>query len=76
MLTKEIEFGLENVSKRAKIVRVLYGGKSSGRDFRNHLRSCMVHLGFDSCKADPDASQPRQMGASTMNIRSFMLMTY
>lgn len=49
-----LEFGLENVGKRAKIVRALYGGKSSGRDFRNHLRSCMVHLGFESCKADPD----------------------
>lgn len=49
-----VEFGLENVGKRAKIVRALYGGKSSGRDFRNHLRSCMSHLGFQSCKADPD----------------------
>ena len=49
-----IEFGLENVGKRAKIVRALYGGKTSGRDFRNHLRSCMVHLNFESCKADPD----------------------
>ena len=25
-----------------------------GRDFRNHLRSCMEHLGFSSCPADPD----------------------
>ena len=49
-----IEFGIENEGKRAKIVRALYGGKSSGRDFRNHLRSCMTHLGFTSCKADPD----------------------
>ena len=49
-----LEFGLENVGKRAKIVRALYGGKSSGRDFRNHLRSCMAHIGFESCKADPD----------------------
>ena len=49
-----IEFGLENAGKRAKIVRALYGGKTSGRDFRNHLRSCMTHLGFSSCKADPD----------------------
>ena len=49
-----LEFGLENVGKRAKIVRALYGGKASGRDFRNNLRSCMQHLGFDSCKADPD----------------------
>ena len=49
-----LEFGLENVGKRAKIVRALYGGKSSGRDFCYHLRSCMTHLGFESCKADPD----------------------
>ena len=27
------EFGMENVGKRAKIVRALYGGKASGRDF-------------------------------------------
>ena len=49
-----VEFGLENVGKRAKIGRALYGGKTSGRDFRNHLRSCMTHLGFQSCEADPD----------------------
>jgi hypothetical protein len=49
-----IEFGIEHAGKRAKIVRALYGGKASGRDFRNSLRSCMQHLGFDSCKADPD----------------------
>ena len=30
------------------------GGKSAGRDFRNHLRSCMNHLGFKPCRADPD----------------------
>ena len=49
-----LEFGLENKGKRARIVRALYGGKAAGRDFRNSLRSCMEHLGFDSCKADPD----------------------
>jgi hypothetical protein len=48
------EFGLENVGKRALIRRALYGGKAAGRDFRNHLRSCMSHLGFTSCLADPD----------------------
>ena len=48
------EFGLENVGKRALIHRALYGGKSAGRDFRNHLRSCMRHMGFTSCLADPD----------------------
>jgi hypothetical protein len=49
-----LEFGLENVGKRAMITRALYGGKTAGRDFRNSLRSCMQHLGFESCLADPD----------------------
>ncbi len=49
-----VEFGLENVGKRALIRRALYGGKSAGRDFRNHLRECMSFLGFTSCLADPD----------------------
>ena len=48
------EFGIENIGKRALIRRALYGGKSAGRDFRNHLRECMDHLGFRSCPADPD----------------------
>ena len=48
------EFGLENVGRKALIRRALYGGKAAGRDFRNHLRDCMKHLNFESCKADPD----------------------
>ena len=48
------EFGLENVGKVALIHRALYGGKAAGQDFRNHLRSCMRHLDFSPCLADPD----------------------
>jgi Reverse transcriptase (RNA-dependent DNA polymerase) len=48
------EFGLENVGRIALIHRALYGGKAAGRDFRNHLRSCMRHLDFFPCLADPD----------------------
>ena len=48
------EFGLENEGKIALIHRALYGGKFAGRDFRNHLRSCMHFLNFKSCPADPD----------------------
>ena len=48
------EFGLENQGKKALITRALYGGKSAGKDFRNHLRACMCHLNFESCLADPD----------------------
>ena len=48
------EFGLEHIGKVALIRRALYGGKSSGSDFWKHLRSCMEHLNFKSCLADPD----------------------
>jgi len=47
------EFGLENIGKKALIHCALYGGKSVGRDFCNHLRGCMRHLEFTSCPADP-----------------------
>ena len=35
------EFGVENIGQTALIHRALYGGKAAGRDFRNHLCSCM-----------------------------------
>jgi hypothetical protein len=52
------EFGLENVGKRALIRQALYGGKTAGADFRNHLRECMRHLNFTSSLADPDVWMP------------------
>ena len=48
------KFGLESIGKVALILRALYGGKSSSDDFWKHLISCMIHLGFSSCKAYPD----------------------
>jgi hypothetical protein len=45
------EFG-DNTGKRALIVRALYGLKSAGAAFRNHLASCMYHLGWKPCLAD------------------------
>lgn len=36
------EFGVENVGQVALIHQALYGGKTAGRDFRNHLRSCTI----------------------------------
>ena len=48
------DFGLENVGKVALIMRALHGGNVAGRDFWHHLRDCMDHLGFTSCRADPD----------------------
>ena len=48
------EFGIENAGKRALIKRAIYGGRVAGRDFWLHLRGCMVELGFESSKGDPD----------------------
>ena len=48
------ELGSEFIGKLAIIVRAAYGLKCAGADFRNHLRDCMEHLGYESCKADSD----------------------
>jgi hypothetical protein len=48
------EFGPELEGKRSIIVRSLYELKSSGAAYRYHLATCMEHMGFKSCKADPD----------------------
>jgi hypothetical protein len=45
------EFGA-NAGKWAFIIRSLYGLKSSGTSFRNHLADCMWHQGWVSCIAD------------------------
>lgn len=48
------EFPLEHQGRVAVIKRALYGGKSAGADYWKHMRTCMNHLGFEPCKADPD----------------------
>jgi hypothetical protein len=35
-------------------VRSLYGLKSAGTAFRNHLAECLKHLGWKPCRADRD----------------------
>ena len=47
------EFG-EDAGKKALIVRFLYGQKSSGASFRNHISDCLCHLGYTSCRANAD----------------------
>ena len=45
------DFGAD-AGKKAIIVRAIYGFKSSGDAFRNHLVDCMRHIGYTSCLAD------------------------
>jgi hypothetical protein len=47
------EFG-HDAGKSAIIVCALYGHKSAGAAFRDHLASFMHQMGYTSCKADPD----------------------
>ena len=48
-----LEFG-SNKDRPAQIVKALYGLKSSGARFRDHLAASLRDLGFKSCKADAD----------------------
>jgi Reverse transcriptase (RNA-dependent DNA polymerase) len=68
------EFGVENEGKVALIHRAIYGGKSAGRDFRNHLRSCMYHLGFKSYPADPDVWMRNAIKSAGMNVYEYVLL--
>jgi len=47
------EFG-PDAGKKAIAIRALYGLKSAGAAFRNHMADCMATLGYKPCKADPD----------------------
>jgi hypothetical protein len=39
------EFGPNRQGRKTRVVRALYGLKSAGASFRNHLTSCLRHLG-------------------------------
>ena len=69
-----LEFGLENVGKVALIHRALYGGKTAGRDYRNHLRTCMRHLDYISCPADPDLWMRPLMKSDGSTYYSYILL--
>ena len=47
------EFGRDK-DRLVKIVRALYGLKSSGANWRAHMAATLRDAGFQSCKADPD----------------------
>ena len=45
------DFG-KGAGNKELIVRALYGQKSLGASFRNHISDCLRHLGYTLCKAD------------------------
>jgi Reverse transcriptase (RNA-dependent DNA polymerase) len=48
------EFGPEKEGKIVVIMRALYGLRSSGRAWRDHMAATLWDSGYSSCKADPD----------------------
>jgi Reverse transcriptase (RNA-dependent DNA polymerase) len=68
------EFGAD-AGKKAIIVRALYGLKSAGASFRNHLADCMRHLGWQSCKADQDVwMKPEIRGSDGYKYYAYCLL--
>ena len=55
-------------------MRALYGTKTSGADFRNHLRDCMEHLGYTSCLADPDLWMRKAVSAKEHHYYEYLLL--
>ena len=49
-----LEFGPENVGRPVLIVRALYGLRSSGARWRDHMAATIREAGFKNCLADPD----------------------
>ena len=68
------EFG-EDAGKKAIIVRALYGLRSAGEAFRNHLADCMQTLGYRSCLADQDLwYKPEIRPSDNHKYYSYMLL--
>ena len=51
---KKTLVGNDLSGKKTLVVRALYGIKSAGDSFRNHLGDCMRNYGYLSCLEDPD----------------------
>ena len=48
------EFGKDKIGRPVLIVRALYGLRSSGARWRDHISSTLRDAGFKGCMADPD----------------------
>ena len=67
------EFGPSQAGLPAVIVRSLYGLKSSGASFRNHLAMCMRDLGYESCLADADVWMKRAKRSDGVDYYEYVL---
>ena len=68
-----LEFGSELAGKPVKIVRALYGLKSSGARWRDHMAGTLRDAGFKSCLADPDIWMKRNRKPDGMEYWEYVL---
>ncbi|MCK7490470.1 MAG: hypothetical protein MZW92_00710 [Comamonadaceae bacterium] len=52
--TAGTEFGPDKAGRPVLIVRALYGLRSSGKAWRDHMAATLRDFGYTSCRADPD----------------------
>jgi hypothetical protein len=67
------EWGADE-GKKAFVVRSLYGLKSAGQAFRNHLADCMRTLGYFPSLADPDLWMKAQTKVDGQRYYSYILL--
>jgi len=68
-----LEFG-PDCGKTALIVRALYGLRSSGKSFRDHVAETLRAGGFKSCLADPDVYMRKAVKPDGMKYWEYVLM--
>ncbi|KAI2501848.1 Reverse transcriptase (RNA-dependent DNA polymerase) [Fragilaria crotonensis] len=68
-----LEFPPDLRGRPVKIVSALYGMKSSGARFRDHLAASLRDMGYVSCKADPDVWMKAAMTADGTKFYSYVL---
>lgn len=68
------KFGLKIAGKVALIHHALYGRKSAGGNFGNHLQSCVRHLDFVSCLANPEVWIHRATHSNGMEIYKYLVL--
>jgi len=66
------EFG-DDCGRKAIVVHMLYGLKSSSAAFRVHLARCMQGMGYMSCTADPDLWLKEQTDRNGRRYYSYIL---
>ena len=68
------EFGSEHKGKTAVIVRALYGLRSSGSEFCNHLDSCMEALNYLPFRAYPNVWMQKARKSNGTEYYEYMLL--